>query len=63
VLVQIAANLKNPKSPQKVNTKDTRKALKDMTSALGNYFGFWSQYKGMFFGGGGKKKEKKRKRN
>jgi len=46
VVEQIEANLKNPKSPQKVNTKDARKALKDMSSAVGNYFGFWHKYKG-----------------
>jgi hypothetical protein len=59
VLEQIAANLKDPKSPQRVNTRDARKALKDMTSALGNYFGFWKKYKGMFFGGEGFFEKKK----
>jgi hypothetical protein len=38
--------MKDPDCPQMVNTKDTGKALKDMTSALGNFFGFWKKFKG-----------------
>jgi hypothetical protein len=46
VLAQITAEAADPKSPKKVNTKDYQKALKDMTSALGSYFGFWQKFKG-----------------
>jgi hypothetical protein len=40
-------NLKDPDAPQMVNTRDARKALKDMTSVLGSFFGFWKKFKGM----------------
>ncbi len=43
---QLEENQRNPDGPKLVNIKDLNKGKNDMTSALGNYFGFWFQFKG-----------------